>query len=513
MTVASRLAVRLGTRPLLVHNSLTRTLEPLSHSPHSPLLWYSCGPTVYADAHLGHARAYVSFDIIRRLLLTHARTPVRYAFGITDVDDKIIARAAEMEIAPADLAERYEDRFSHDMASLGVLPPSDVLRVTEHIPELTEFVARLVENGRAYVVEGSVYFDVAGAGYRYAQLEPSRAVKSSVVGEGGKRDGRDFALWKGGEGTASWGSPWGRGRPGWHVECSAMATAALGDRLDLHTGGVDLRFPHHTNELATAEAALCCGGGDDRWVQTWMHAGHLGIRGRKMSKSLKNFVSVREFLQRGGDADAFRVYCLMHKYSAPLDFALERVSEAASYLSRVRGFIDGVRVFGEAAAAPPLSGKARPSLRAGCDSAARVRAALAKFHSEAVNALKNDFDTPVVLTAMSALMTAVNKELSISGGSSASASAAVSSLDAAFAMTQFLEDVGVSARAPHAQSESNNDSVLDELVYFREQVRQFTKKKDFLSVFKACDDIREKLSTGFHVKIADQPDGDRWRRI
>jgi cysteinyl-tRNA synthetase len=380
---------------------------------------------VYADAHLGHARAYVSLDIMRRVVTGLCRTPVRYALGITDVDDKILARAAEVGVHPRALAKRFERRFFADMRTLNVLPPSDVLRVTEHVEDVVEFVARAVDAGSAYVVDsGDVYFSVPSAGKRYGQLDPSRYDANPSDGDGGaKRDARDFALWKrslsNGE-TLAWDSPWGRGRPGWHVECSAMATAALGPRLDVHTGGIDLRFPHHTNELATAEAVLCCGasGPEDRWVNTWLHAGHLCMSGHKMSKSVKNFVTIRDFLAGGADPDAFRMFCLLHHYAAPVDYSTDRLSEASALLARIRRFVSSAN---EHAALLYVSDQENndfddrnlyshsPSRRTSRKPEALLLSNIDDFRAAVIDALLDDFHTERAMAAVAALISAINR--------------------------------------------------------------------------------------------------------
>jgi cysteinyl-tRNA synthetase len=281
------------------------------------LKWYACGPTVYADAHVGHGRTYVALDMLRRLTEQLTATPVVFQMGITDVDDKILAAAAAEKTDPTSFARKYEARFMLDMAALGVRPPSLCTRVTDHIPQIITYIDTILRHGLAYAAVDGVYFDVAAMGSRYGKLRPSAhhgelAPPSSADGlvrqthGHAKRDRRDFALWKlsapssSTDRTAEWDSPWGRGRPGWHIECSAMTHAALGQHLDFHAGGIDLAFPHHCNEIAQAEAhASSCAAvvePEEPWVRHWLHTGHVHIDGRKMSKSLKNFITVREML-------------------------------------------------------------------------------------------------------------------------------------------------------------------------------------------------------------------------
>jgi cysteinyl-tRNA synthetase len=530
-----RAGIGLAGRPLLVRNALSPGFpEPLSTSaPRAPLIWYSCGPTVYADAHLGHARAYVSLDVLRRVITSLCGVRVRYALGVTDIDDKILARASESNVHPRALAANFERRFFADMAALNVLPPSDVLRVTEHVPELVAFVAKAVDAGVAYVVgSGDVYFSVPSSGTRYGKLDPSRYDPQPSEDAGGvKRDSRDFALWKRApaDEMLAWDSPWGRGRPGWHVECSAMATAALGPRLDLHTGGIDLRFPHHTNELATAEAVLCCGQGE-RWVNTWLHAGHLCMSGLKMSKSVKNFVTIREFLAGGADPDAFRVFCLLHHYAAPVEYSKDRLDEASAILTRIRRFLStadehaaalyssdvdddkGAGSCGDSKLAPPVS----QSHRTSCEHATTLRASVDDFRTEMEDALLDDFDTARAMAAVAPLMTTAYREVSSKQGS---ASSQLGFVNAAREIAHLLSMLGISKlTSSHfsvgaAPCEKSVDEILDLTVEFRQQVRSSARSKNFGNVLKACDNLREQLDSRFGVRVVDRADGKRsWTR-
>jgi len=330
-----------------VRNSLTGSLETLP-SPDGPVQasqrWYVCGPTVYDAAHLGHGRTYVTLDLIRRAAEAWLlRAPIQYAMGVTDIDAKIVARAAERGESPRALARRWEAAFFADMAALNVLPPVVATRVTDHIPDIIAYVEGIVRAGLGYVAADGVYFDVAAMGARYGKLKPPNHGGDGGGGEdargsgaGVKRDPRDFALWKlarpgGAEAPppegACWPSPWGSGWPGWHIECSAMTQSVLGPRLDLHAGGIDLAFPHHCNEIAQCEAFHGIGKEDgQRWARLFLHVGHLHIAGRKMSKSLKNFISIADALRGGtaspvANADAFRLYCMQHHYAATLQYS------------------------------------------------------------------------------------------------------------------------------------------------------------------------------------------------
>jgi cysteinyl-tRNA synthetase len=324
---------RLQHAQLTIFNSLTQRSEPLPLPANGdPLTWYACGPTVYDAAHIGHARTYVALDIIRRLLVHFSGAPVLYCMGVTDIDDKIVARANEQGVAPHALARRWEAAFFADMARLGTLPPTCITRVTEHVPEIIAYIQGIVAAGQGYKGADGVYFDVARMAGAYGKLMPSArhgdgGVDGPVHGESDeparlerlKRDPRDFALWKLAKSAAepAWPSPWGRGRPGWHIECSAMTHAVFGPRLDIHAGGIDLAFPHHCNEIAQCEAH----NGGTPWARCFLHTGHVHIDGRKMSKSLKNFITVADVLSAGWSGDEFRVFCLAHRYRASVTYS------------------------------------------------------------------------------------------------------------------------------------------------------------------------------------------------
>ncbi len=377
-----------------LYNSLTGFVEELPHPCKGPLKWYSCGPTVYDYAHIGHARTYVTLDILRRALSTFWGYQVLFGMGVTDVDDKIINRAKEVGEEVSAFSRKWEIDFFHCMHSLGVLPPSAVVRVSEHVPDIIYYIEKILSTGAAYRVKSGVYFDVSWLGDRYGRLKGGSTPTSddfdrSVEGDGGlntieseergnrvvnldldpnawgdtctgKRSPQDFALWKAAKpGEPSWPSPFGPGRPGWHIECSAMSHALFGGTLDIHSGGIDLKFPHHTNEMAQSEAYStavgrdngCCCPPATEWCQHWIHTGHLHIHGRKMSKSLKNFITVREMLNQGEEpyngrpreagrtADTFRIFCLQHKYRDPVTYSDECMADAISAHDRIIRFL------------------------------------------------------------------------------------------------------------------------------------------------------------------------------
>ncbi|XP_037347156.2 cysteine--tRNA ligase, cytoplasmic isoform X1 [Pungitius pungitius] len=439
---------------LHLYNSLTRAKEPFVPQRGNRVTWYCCGPTVYDASHMGHARSYISFDILRRVLKDYFKYDVLYCINITDIDDKIIRRARQNHLldqykkkqpkaaqilqdvlsarepfkaalasttdpdkkqmmerldaavsaallplqAAAEgkaahqvvqplaevllenskdllsdwldeqfgsevtensifsiLPSYWEGEYHRDMEALNVLPPDVLTRVSEYVPEIVEFVRRVVSNGYGYESNGSVYFDTlkfdGSPQHSYAKLVPEAVGDQKALQEGEgdlsisadrlgeKKSSKDFALWKASKpGEPSWDSPWGKGRPGWHIECSAMAGSILGESMDIHGGGFDLRFPHHDNELAQSEAFFQ----NDCWVRYFLHTGHLTIAGCKMSKSLKNFITIKDALEKN-TARQLRLAFLMHSWKDTLDYSSNTMESAVQYEKFMNEFFLNVK--------------------------------------------------------------------------------------------------------------------------------------------------------------------------
>ena len=319
---------------LQIYNSLTNRKEPFQPIMPGKVRMYVCGMTVYDYCHLGHARAMVVFDMVVRYLRAQGYE-VTYVRNITDIDDKIIRRAAELGVSVQELTERFIRAMHEDAAALGVLPPDHEPRATESIDGMIAMIQKLIDEGYAYVADnGDVYYAVSRFP-EYGKLsgkriEDLRAGARIEPGEA-KRDPLDFALWKAAKpGEPSWPSPWGEGRPGWHIECSVMSTACLGNHFDIHGGGVDLKFPHHENEIAQSEAAT-----GEKFVNVWMHNGHVRVDDEKMSKSLGNFFTVREILAKYR-AEQVRYFLLASHYRGPLNYTAEALENAGVFKSSSR---------------------------------------------------------------------------------------------------------------------------------------------------------------------------------
>ena len=317
---------------LMVYNYMSRRKEefkPLS-PPHVKM--YVCGPTVYDDSHIGHARTYVSFDVIRRYLEFKGYN-VKYVSNITDIDDKIIKRANELGVSYAEISTRYMLSFFEDMKALNIKPASIHPLATAHIPDMIEIIETLIAKGYAYVADGDVYYDVRKfKDYGKLSKQSIEEMKAGARVEPSekKKFPLDFALWKSAKpGEPSWPSPWGRGRPGWHIECSSMILRHLGPQIDIHGGGQDLIFPHHENEIAQSEAAT-----GKQFVKYWMYVGFLTIKGHKMSKSLGNFITIKDALKKW-DAEAIRLFMLSTHYRSPIDFTEDSMSTSENTLKRL----------------------------------------------------------------------------------------------------------------------------------------------------------------------------------
>ncbi len=368
-----------------LQNTLTRRLEPLVPLKPGKIAMYVCGPTVYDDPHLGHLRSAYAFEIIRRVLdAEYGAANVTFVRNVTDIDDKIIQRAAERGTDWKAIATTYHEAYLKDTARLGVRPPTHEPKATEHLEGMFAIIRKLEERGFAYASAGSVYFNVRKFGtYGCLSHQKVDEMLDNWRGESGdgKQDALDFALWKRSkEGEPAWDSPWGPGRPGWHIECSAMSARFCGEEFDIHGGGKDLVFPHHENERAQSVAAF---GGN--FAKNWIHHGLVTIEGRKMSKSLGNFLTLDAFLQKF-PADVLKLFFLQSHYSQDVDFTWDKMKSLQEALRSMADFIE----------------KAAPDVAPGSPFANP-----ASF----MEPLSNDFNTPQALAALFALVRDGNARL------------------------------------------------------------------------------------------------------
>ena len=322
---------------MLIYNSLTRKKEPFVPVEEGKVKIYACGPTVYNYFHIGNARPFIVFDVLRRYFESRGYQ-VTFVQNFTDIDDKMIRRANEEGITVAQLAERFIAEYFVDAKALGIRPATVHPKATEHMPQIIELIQKLMDKGLAYAVDGDVYYRVRAfdhygclCGQNLEDLESGARVGTDER----KEDPLDFALWKAQKpGEPAWKSPWGLGRPGWHIECSAMSMTYLGETFDIHGGGKDLLFPHHENEIAQSEGAT-----GKPYVHYWMHNGFINIDNEKMSKSKGNFFTVRD-IAKEFDLEAVRMFMLSAHYRSPLNFSRELIAQAASSLERLYGARD-----------------------------------------------------------------------------------------------------------------------------------------------------------------------------
>lgn len=394
-----------------VFNSLTRRDEPLAPIADNTIRMYTCGPTVYNFAHIGNFRAYTFEDILRRTIQFNGMK-VKQVMNLTDVDDKTIRGANAANVPLTDYTKTYKDAFFADLRKLNVQPAEVYPAATDHIPEMISLVGKLIDKGVAYKSDdGSVYFAVTKfPGYgklAHIDFDSQRTGARCAADEYDKENVGDFALWKAWEasdGPVGWDSPWGRGRPGWHIECSAMSMKYLGETFDLHTGGIDNLFPHHENEIAQAEAAT-----GKEFVKTWMHCAHLKVNGEKMSKSAGNFFTLRDLIEKGWSGREIRYVLVNAHYRQGLNFAFSALEDARKSLARIDTCVDALeRLAGGAGAGSPVLDFAQKAL------------------DEFTAAINDDLNTPKAFAALFELVRHANAWMQ---GGAVSPAAAVAVLD------------------------------------------------------------------------------------
>ena len=437
---------------------------------------YSCGPTVYAPAHVGNFRSFLFADLARRYL-EWSGLRVTWVMNVTDVDDKIIRGAAAEGVSIRELAARYSQRFEDDLARLRIARPDFIPRATDHVPEMVELIETLKRNGNAYgTADGSVFFSIASwpAYGRLARLDPTRQRVGERVedDEYSKDDVRDFALWKGAKlGEPSWVTSLGEGRPGWHIECSAMAMRYLGRSFDIHTGGVDLIFPHHEDEIAQSEAAT-----GEPFVRTWLHCAHLRMGGQKMSKRTGGFARPEDVYELGFEPRVLRYVLLAAHYRAPLDFSEGSLTAAASAVDRLSTCLTALDAYRQ-------EGPDDPGL------AIMLTTTRDAFR----DALDDDLNIAPALAAVFDLVRVLNRRLADRSLSASDARRAAASL-------RDLDGVLAVAEADAAEPMEEVERLLTERAAAREA-------RDW----QRADAIREQLGR-MDILVEDTADGQRWRR-
>ncbi|CAH1787800.1 unnamed protein product [Owenia fusiformis] len=607
-----------GKHELYLYNSLTRQKEQFVPQNGRQVKWYSCGPTVYDASHMGHARSYISFDIMRRVMKDYFNYDVFYCMNVTDIDDKIIRRArqrhlfdnycnearslqellkdittamqpfgeklntetdpdkkamlegikigvtsgvSKMEEAINNKAENekleeakqnllqatrdvlsdwldaqhgssisdnsifsalpkhFEAEYHKDMDALNVLPPDVLTRVSEYIPENIAYIQKIIDNGFAYEAGGSVYFETTkfsqSEGHFYAKLLPEAFGDSKALKEGegdlsisedrlnDKRSANDFALWKASKpGEPAWESPWGKGRPGWHIECSVMASCILGDSLDIHTGGYDLKFPHHDNELAQAEAYF----GNDNWVRYFLHSGHLTIEGCKMSKSLKNFISIQDALKTHSSRQ-LRFAFLLHAWADTLNYSQDTMEVAITYEKHFNEFFLTVKDI------------LRNQATSGPDAFTKWESAETQLNDKFFErqsgvhaALCDSIDTRSAMDCLRDLTTSSNSYIASQRAAKISPNGIllkniaiyITRILKVFGVIQGDEPIGFPQGGAKSQNiEETVMPYLQSFATFREDVRKVAREQKAAEILKLCDVVRDDTLPNLGVRLED----------
>ncbi|MBM3180289.1 MAG: cysteine--tRNA ligase [Chloroflexi bacterium] len=464
---------------LKIYNTLTRKTEEFQTLEPDLVKMYVCGVTVYNDAHVGHAMSALVFDIIRRYLEYRGHT-VKHVMNYTDVDDKIIQRAKQLNEDPLILSQRYIEDYTQDLASLNVLPATSYPQVSKTMPLIIKFIEVLIQKEAAYAApNGDVYFSVI-SDKDYGKLSGRKLddmqAGSRIEVEEAKDHPMDFALWKAAKpGEISWDSPWGKGRPGWHIECSAMNLAELGEQIDIHGGGNDLIFPHHENEIAQTESYT-----GREFARYWVHNGMLQLGGEKMSKSLGNIVSIKEFLSQR-EADVMRMLVLNGSYRAPLLFNDDTLDAAQKNVERLKSAL-------------------RPASASASGLAADAIAALASASESAktnfTDAMDNDFNTAGAIAVLFELSKFIN--------TARDNSATGEQLKSAQGVFRELSSV-LGLKLEEKKGSGDAEAFINLLIEVRAEVR---KQK----LWALSDQIRDKLKE-LNVIIEDSKDGTKWRYL
>lgn len=594
---------------LYLYNSFTKQKEVFKTLNGKSLKWYSCGPTVYDESHMGHARCYISFDILRRVLGDYFGYDITYCMNITDIDDKIIIKARKnhlfneykskghtVEKVTSDLNEatkvieskfndetdpdkkemyrkllekvtnvlkkyaeskeqdtsellaesdevlstwldkneghtitdnsifnklprHFEGEYHKDMAALNILPPSVLTRVSEYIPENIAFIERIIKNGYGYESNGSVYFNTVkydnSKDHYYAKLVPEAFGDSKALAEGEgaltdttseKQNITDFALWKKSKiGEPAWESPWGMGRPGWHIECSAMCDAIFGSEVDIHSGGIDLKFPHHDNEIAQSEAAY----GADTWVNFFLHSGHLHIQGCKMSKSLKNFITIKDALKKY-TARQIRLLFLLHTWKDTLDYSDQGMDTALSFEKTCKEFFFKVKDFSR-----DVKFDNADAFKKFTDNETQLMKKFQEKKTAVHKAMCDSINTPLAMKEVMNLITACNTYMSsfynvahYSHSLMRDISGYVTDLLKMFGVIETNDSIGFQS-AGQSSSVNLEETImpyLNVLSKFRDEIRTEARESKTTPILKLCDELRDNVLPNLGVLIEDLTD-------
>ncbi|NOZ62946.1 MAG: cysteine--tRNA ligase [Calditrichaeota bacterium] len=472
--------------PIKIYNTLTRKKEELIPLEPNKISMYVCGPTVYDYFHVGNARPFVMYDIFRRYLI-YRGFEVKYVMNLTDVDDKIIKKANEQGVSASEIAEKYTQAFFEDIEKLGIKRADHYPRATESIPNMIKLIEILIEKGMAYVVDGDVFYEVAKfkdygklSGKNIDELKSGARIDVDER----KKSPLDFALWKAAKPDEPyWESPWGKGRPGWHIECSVMSMTYLGETIDIHAGGSDLIFPHHENEIAQSEGAT-----GKPFARYWMHNGFLNIEGEKMSKSLGNFFTAREIMEKYHPA-VIRMFFLLKHYRSPINFSEERIREAEQALKRISTAMENIEL--------ALSEVDVKNLQKNGE----LSAAMGHLKQHAIEELDDDFNTAGALASVFDFVREAN--LILNNGSL--------SADDYFVLFQIKETIeefdqflSILSYSEARQVSVPEAPLIELLIDVRKKLRENKQ-------WALADEIRDRLFD-MGIELKDRPGNTIWQR-
>jgi len=477
-----------------IYNTFTSQKEDFIPLEPDRVGFYLCGPTVYDYFHLGNARPFIVFDVYRRFLI-YRGFQVKYVMNVTDVDDKIINRAQKEGVSVAEIAARYTQAFFEDMEKLGIHRADVHPKATEHIPEMIELIQKLLEKGYAYKIGGDVYFQVEKF-RKYGRLsgknlEELKAGARVEVDER-KRNPLDFALWKAAKaGEPCWESPWGKGRPGWHIECSAMSMKYLGETFDIHAGGEDLIFPHHENEIAQSCAAT-----SKKFARYWMHNGFLNIQGEKMSKSLGNFLIAREVVKRHRP-EVIRLFFLQKHYRSPINYTEEILRQTANALDRLQNTLQNIEYYLKDS--PQGTDVAHDQIQQGSEFSRLVQYSKREF----IKAMEDDFNSAAAIGKIFEMAKEANRIMEKGELSKVDQFALADFRRMLLEYDQFLGILP--GKDGLKKGEGDEDALVALLVQVREELR---KKKEW----SLADRIRNKLKELGYI-IEDRREGSVWYKV
>jgi len=466
---------------LKIYNTMTSEEEEFKPIHGNRVNMFVCGPTVYDLTHIGHARTYIAYDIIARYL-RYKGYSLFYLMNITDVDDKIINRAKERNLNPVDLAQQYTVEFYEDMASLRI-SVNLFAKASEYVAEIIAQVNTLLEKGYAYVVDGDVYYDISKFPEygRLSRQKPDELKKHRIEPDPRKRNPNDFSLWKSQKpGELAWDSPWGKGRPGWHIEDTAITYTHFGSRYDIHGGAVELIFPHHEAEVAQAEAAT----GEKPLVKYWVHTGILNVKGQKMSKSLGNFITIKNALQRY-DPDVLRLFFASSHYRSPIDFSEENLRSSKELLDRLYATYDRIQTLLERSKDATTFHKSQ------------FTGIVSQHKEKFIEAMDDDFNTPAAIAVLVSLAKEVEKSIP-SGFDEKTLRQIFETLKEMGSIIGIFE--GREGKKP-------SRDISTELVNLTVEIRDEARRKND---WETADRIRDRLKK-IGVILEDTAEGTKWR--